>query len=160
MEFLLNLYRFSRGVDPAMTLVAMNRFRNSFANWLAVKLLMIITIPIQIFFTRKKHSTLSFERFWSIRVWTQSSRHRKLMKRIGSKSQNHRYRFCCHSASFRGDISIKERFDRRICKTSWLWHIPEKLPTMGFAPSAHANQYLSGVKLNRPFEIRRFQWSF
>src|SRR5690606_5306888 len=62
--------------------------------------------------------------------------------------------------SFRGDISIKEDLIEEFGRLEGYDNIPEKLPTMGFAPSAHATQYVFGNTLNNIFRNEGFSEAF
>src|SRR5690606_28355432 len=62
--------------------------------------------------------------------------------------------------SFRGDISIKEDLIEEFGRLEGYDNIPEKLPTMGFAPSAHSAQYVFGQTLNNIFRGEGFSEAF
>jgi phenylalanyl-tRNA synthetase beta chain len=153
-------YRFSRGVDPAMTLVAMNRcsqlicelakgtaysdHHDTNPNIYVEKSIRLKVSDVA--------DRLGFEpKTTDIDSW---------MKRLGAKVKLSSNEFEIIPPSFRGDISIKEDLIEEFARLHGYEHIPEKLPTMGFAPSAHANQYLMGVKLNRLIRSEGFSEAF
>lgn len=154
-------YRFSRGVDPAMTLVAMNRccqliletaggeaygdHHDTNPNIVSLK-----SIPLKVSDVSER---LGFEpKPEDVKNW---------MTRLGAQVQEISYsEFNVIPPSFRGDISIKEDLIEEFGRLHGYEHIPERLPTMGQAPSAHATQYTLGVKLNRLFRAEGFNEGF
>lgn len=154
-------YRFSRGVDPAMTLMALNRcsqlicelaggtaygdHHDTNPNIFSEKSIALKVSDVS--------ERLGFEaKPLDIETW---------MKRLGSKvSKTTDGEFSVIPPSFRGDISIKEDLIEEYGRLHGYEHIPERLPEMGFAPSPHANQYTLGVKLNQLMRAEGFSEGF
>ena len=154
-------YRFSRGVDPAMTLNAMNRCAQlicELAGGTAYgdhhdtnpNIVSLKSIPLKVSDVTDR---LGFEpKPEDVKSW---------MTRLGAQVQELSYsEFTVIPPSFRGDISIKEDLIEEFGRLHGYEHIPEKLPTMGFAPSAHANQYNLSLKLNRLLRSEGYNEAF
>jgi phenylalanyl-tRNA synthetase beta chain len=153
-------YRFSRGVDSAMTLIAMNR---------CCQLICELAGGEPFDDHHDTNPNIFTEKNINLKVSDVSDRLgfnpvatdiESWMKRLGAKVKVTGTDFVVTPPSFRGDISIKEDLIEEFARLHGYEHIPEKLPTMGFAPSAHANQYLSGVKLNRLLRSEGFSEAF
>ncbi len=154
-------YRFSRGVDPAMTLVAMNRcceliletaggtayadHHDTNPNIVTEKNILLKVSDVA--------ERLGFEpKAENVKNWMQ-----RLGAKVDAKSANE---FNVIPPSYRGDISIKEDLIEEFGRLHGYEHIPERLPTVGQAPSAHATQYTLGLKLNRLLRSEGFNEGF
>ncbi len=154
-------YRFSRGVDPAMTLIAMNRccqliletaggsaygdHHDTNPNIVALK-----SIPLKVSDVTDR---LGFEpKPEEVKNW---------MTRLGAQVQEISYsEFNVIPPSFRGDISIKEDLIEEFGRLHGYEHIPERLPKMGQAPSPHEPQYTLGIKIRSLFRNEGFNEGF
>lgn len=156
-------YRFSRGVDPAMTYVAMNRCAQlicELADGQAYSdhqdtspeifrespiVLKVADVSERLGYSADAKDVES----WMVRL---AGKNKVKTLSIGE--------FEVIPPSYRGDISIKEDLIEEFGRLQGYEHIPEKLPTMGFAPSAHSVQYTLGKVLNEIVRSEGFSEAF
>lgn len=154
-------YRFSRGVDPAMTLVAMNRCSQLICELAGGTAYGDHHDTNPNIFKEKSISLKVSDVSERLGFEAKSEEIETWMKRLGSKvSKTSSGEFSVIPPSFRGDISIKEDLIEEYGRLHGYDHIPEKLPAMGFAPSPHANQYTLGIKLNSILRSEGFSEAF
>ncbi len=156
-------YRFSRGVDPAMTYPAMNRCAQlicELAGGTAYGDHHDTNPEIyQEKAIRLKVSDVSGRLGYEVETASVESWMKRLvgMEKVKTLSDD---AFEVIPPSYRGDISIKEDLIEEYGRLEGYEHIPEQLPTMGFAPKQHATQYTLGLLFNDLLRSEGFSEGF
>jgi len=153
-------YRFSRGVDPAMTLTAMNRccelVRDLAGGQLYGDHQDTNSDPVvirEIFLSPQDVSErLGFEaKKDDVLMW---------MKRLGARVEEVQEKFHVIPPSYRGDLLIKEDLIEEFARLHGYEHIPEKLPLTGMTPTGHTLSYILNQKVSQVMRSQGFNEAF